>query len=134
MLNNQNERELCYAVRVTDITPIEGADKVELAHINGWHIMVKKGDYKVGDLAIYFEIDSLLPMTNPAFDFMARYKYKVKTQRFIKGTVLSQGLLMRPDELGLKDVKEGDFFFFFLGDNYYEAEDYARRVSSKDLA
>ena len=41
MLNNQNERELCYAVRVTDITPIEGADKVELAHINGWHIMVK---------------------------------------------------------------------------------------------
>ena len=35
--------------------------------------MVKKGDYKVGDLAIYFEIDSLLPMTNPAFDFMAKY-------------------------------------------------------------
>ena len=29
MLNNQNERELCYAVRVTDITPIEGADKVD---------------------------------------------------------------------------------------------------------
>lgn len=109
MLNNQNERELCYAVKVTDITPIEGADKVELAHINGWHIMVKKGDYKVGDLAIYFEIDSLLPMTNPVFDFMAKYKYKVKTQRFIKGTVLSQGLLMRPNELGLKDVREGDF-------------------------
>lgn len=133
MLNNQNERELCYAVRVTDITPIEGADKVELAHINGWHIMVKKDDYKVGDLAIYFEIDSLLPMTNPAFDFMAKYKYKVKTQRFIKGTVLSQGLLMRPDELGLKNVKEGDFLTKELGVTYYEAEDNARKASSKDL-
>lgn len=85
MLNNQNERELCYAVKVTDITPIEGADKVELAHINGWHIMVKKGDYKVGDLAIYFEIDSLLPMTNPAFDFMAKYNALLK-DCFIAGT------------------------------------------------
>lgn len=133
MLNNQNERELCYAVRVTDITPIEGADKVELAHINGWHIMVKKGDYKVGDLAIYFEIDSLLPITNPAFDFMAKYKYKVKTQRYMRGTVLSQGLLMRPDELGLKDVKEGDFLTKELGVTYYEAEDNTRKASSKEL-
>ena len=65
MLDNKGIRQLCYVVKVTNITPIEGADRVELAHVNGWQVMVKKGEYKVGDLAIYFEIDSKLPETEP---------------------------------------------------------------------
>jgi len=133
MLNNKGERELCYVTRITDITPIEGADKVELAHINGWHVMVRKGEYQIGDLAIYFEVDSKVPAENPVFDFMSKYKYKVKTQRFIKGAVLSQGLLMRPEELFLKDVKEGDFLTKKLGITYYEAEDNVRKANNKEL-
>lgn len=133
MLNSKGQRELAYVVKVTDITPIEGADRVELAHINGWQVMVKKSEYKVGDLAVYFEIDSKLPETEP-FEFMAKYKYRVKTQKFIKGSVLSQGLIMTPVELGLKDVKEGDFLTDKLGVTYYEAEDNIRKADNKKLA
>lgn len=133
MLNSKGQRELAYIVKVTDITPIEGADRVELAHVNGWQVMVKKGEYKVGDLAIYFEIDSKLPETEP-FEFMAKYKYRVKTQRFLRGTTLSQGLIMTPAELGLKDVKEGDFLTNKLGVTYYEVEDNIRKADNKKLA
>ena len=133
MLNTKGQRELAYAVKVTNITPINGADRVELAHVNGWQVMVKKGEYKVGDLAVYFEIDSKLPETEP-FEFMAKYKYRVKTQKFIKGSVLSQGLIMTPVELGLKDVKEGDFLTDKLGVTYYEAEDNIRKADNKKLA
>ena len=133
MLNTKGQRELCYAVKVTNITPIEGADRVELAHVNGWQVMVKKGEYKIGDLAVYFEIDSKLPETEP-FEFMAKYKYRVKTQKFIKGSVWSQGLIMTPAELGLKDVKEGDFLTDKLGITYYEVEDNIRKADNKKLA
>ena len=133
MLNTKGQRELAYAVKVTNITPINGADRVELAHVNGWQVMVKKGEYKIGDLAIYFEIDSKLPETEP-FEFMSKYKYRVKTQKFIKGSVLSQGLIMTPAELGLKDVKEGDFLTDKLGVTYYEAEDNIRKADNKKLA
>lgn len=134
MLNPKtNQRELVYAVRVTDVTPIEGADKVELAHVNGWHVMVRKDIYKVGDLAIYFEIDSKVPATEP-FEFLSKYKYHVKTQRFLRGQVLSQGLIMTPEELGLKDVNEGDFLTEKLGVTYYEPEDNVRKADTKKLA
>ena len=133
MLNNKGQRELAYAVKVTNITPINGADRVELAHVNGWQVMVKKGEYKMGDLAVYFEIDSKLPETEP-FEFMSKYKYRVKTQKFIKGSVLSQGLIMTPAELWLKDVKEGDFLTDKLGVTYYEAEDNIRKADNKKLA
>lgn len=133
MLNTKGQRELAYAVKVTNITSINGADRVELAHVNGWQVMVKKGEYKIGDLAVYFEIDSKLPETEP-FEFMSKYKYRVKTQKFIKGSVLSQGLIMTPAELGLKDVKEGDFLTDKLGVTYYEAEDNIRKADNKKLA
>lgn len=133
MLNKKGQRELCYVVKITDITPIEGADRVELAHVNGWQVMVKKGEFKVGDLAVYFEIDSKLPETE-TFEFMSKYKYRVKTQRFFKGKVLSQGLIMTPVELGLNAVQNGDFVTEQLGVTYYEAEDNTRKADSKKLA
>ena len=58
MLNKNGERELCYVVKVDDIQPIQGRDKVECAVIGGWTCMVRKGQFNKGDLGIYFEIDS----------------------------------------------------------------------------
>ena len=54
MLNKQGERELAYVARVTEILPIEGADRVEIAKINGWTCMVAKDAFKVNDLGIFF--------------------------------------------------------------------------------
>ena len=133
MLNKRGERELAYIAQVTDIVPIEGADKVELAYVNGWTVMVRKGQFKVNDPCVYFEIDSKVPETEQ-FEFLSKYKYKVKTQRFIKGKVLSQGLIMTLEELGLQDCKVGDFVTERLGVTYYEPEDNTRKADNKKLA
>lgn len=97
MLNAKGERELAYVVKIDNISPIIGADRVELAHIGGWRIMVKKGQFQVGDFAIYFEIDSKVPEKEP-FMFLEPKHFKVKTQKYFKGTVISQGLLMAFDD------------------------------------
>ena len=93
MLNKDGIRMLSYIVQVDDIRPIEGADSVEIAVVGGWTIMVKKEQFQKGDWAIYFEIDSKVPETKP-FEFLASKHYKIKTQKYFKGTVISQGLLM----------------------------------------
>lgn len=97
MLNAKGERELAYVVKIDGISPIVGADRVELAHVGGWRIMVKKGQFQVGDYAIYFEIDSKVPEKEP-FIFLESKHFKVKTQKYFKGTVISQGLLMALDD------------------------------------
>ena len=97
MLNKNKERELAYLVYVDGIEPIPGKDRVEAAVINGWRTMVKKGQFKPGDIGIYFEVDSKTPEKEP-FTFLEKYHYKIKTQKF--KTFYSQGLLMHPDDFG----------------------------------
>ncbi len=101
MLDNTGTRQLAYVVIIDDILPIEGADRVEQAVVGGWHIMTRKGQFKPGDPAIYFEIDSKVPETEP-FKFLESKHYKIKTQKYFKGTVISQGLLMSAEDFGWK--------------------------------
>lgn len=144
MLNKDGQRELCYIVRIGKIEPIEGYDRVEKAHVGGWTILVKKDQFKEGDLGIYFEIDSKVPETKP-FEFLASKHYKIKTQKFCKGTVLSQGLLMAfedlPDQFEKFDdswyykdsnqcVDEGQPLTELLGVKYSIADDNKRKAGT----
>lgn len=133
MLNEKKERELAYVVKVDEIRPIEGADRVEVAIVNGWHIMVRKDQFKPGDLAVYFEIDSKVPAEEP-FMFLESKHFKIKTQKYFKGTVISQGLLMGFEDFGWeKDAyKLGDFLTQKLKVTYAVEEDNARKASSVD--
>lgn len=155
MLNKNNERELAYVVTIDNITPIEGYDRVELAHVGGWTVVVGKGEFKVGDPAIYFEIDSKLPEVEPFInmEFLAKKKYKIKTQRMCKS--LSQGLLMSAanfgwtiytveysdgDKLAIIDNEnkshcaedESRFLTAQLGVTYAAPEDNQRKANSED--
>ncbi len=87
-------RKLASIQRIKSIEPIENADAVELARILGWDVVVRKGEFKVGDLVVYFEPDSICPDT-PDFDFLRSQKGKIKPlkPKKIRG-VLSQGLVM----------------------------------------
>lgn len=124
-------RKLASVQRIWDIEPIEGADRIELAHVLGWTVVVKKGEFKVGDLGVYFEIDSFLPMKKE-FEFLqnSSYRnsnilgegYRLRTQR-LRG-VLSQGLLLPMDILpGKADL--GDDVSEMLGVRKWEIEERA---------
>ena len=96
MLNQNGQRELCYIVSIDTIQPIVGSDNCEAAVVGGWKIMTRKNTFKVGDLAVYFEIDSKVPEKEP-FMFLQSKHFKIKTQKYTfggKGNFISQGLLM----------------------------------------
>ena len=52
-----SERKLVTFRTIDGLTPIEGADVIEIASIDGWKVIVKKGEFKVGDNCLYFEIE-----------------------------------------------------------------------------
>ena len=154
MLNSKNERELAYVVRVDDVKPIEGRDRVECAVVGGWTIMVPKGQFYPGSLGIYFEIDSQVPEKEP-FMFLAQKKFKIKTQKYKtpNGQFWSQGLLMAPEDFNwyMNDIhtaiiemdatndegyhavdNESRFLTKRLGVTYAVAEDNARKSGSMD--
>ena len=106
MLNKDNQRELAYLTKIDEIRPIEGKDRVECAVVGGWTVMVQRGKYKPGSIAVYFEIDSRVPADKECFAFLEKYHYKVKTQKF--KSFYSQGLLMGADELGWVE-KDGKY-------------------------
>ena len=84
-------RKLASVRRVGKVEWIENADRIELVHVDGWQVVVKREEFKEGDLGIYFEIDSKLP-DKPEYEFMRSRGFKVKTIK-LRG-VLSQGLLL----------------------------------------
>lgn len=94
-------RKLASIQRIWKIEPIEGADRIELAYVLGWQCVVNKDQFKPMDLAVYFEIDSFLPI-RPEFEFMRSSSYRrtdimgegfrLRTMRF-RGQI-SQGLLL----------------------------------------
>lgn len=55
------ERKLATIRRISNIEPIEGADAIEVATVDGWKVVVKKNEFEVGQLVTYIEIDSWVP-------------------------------------------------------------------------
>ena len=93
-------RKLAKIVRIDELNPIEGADAIECAVVGGWKVVAQKGLYNVGDLAVYFEIDSWIPHELAPFlskgkeprEFEGVKGERLKTIK-LRGQ-LSQGLLM----------------------------------------
>lgn len=69
------ERKLATIRRVAKIEPIEGADRIVKATIDGWELVTQKGNYQEGDLCVYFEIDSFLPLWEE-FEFLRKGSFK----------------------------------------------------------
>lgn len=115
-----SSRKLVSVQEITNIEPIEGADRIEVARILGWRVVVGKDmGLKPGDRVAYFETDSLLPAYDPRYkSFQARgQKTMIVGSKEVTGHVLrtvklrgvySQGLIMRLDELGFRYTPPAD--------------------------
>lgn len=88
------ERALAHIEKIEWVRPIEGADNIELIGVLGWVCIAKIGEFKVGDTAVYIEIDSKCPENDERFAFLAAKHYKVKTMKLGKFKVISQGLAL----------------------------------------
>ena len=127
-------RKLASIQRIWKIEPIEGADRIELAHVLGWQCVVNKGQFQPMDIAVYFEIDSFLPIRDE-FEFMRSSSYKktdimgegfrLRTMRF-RGQI-SQGLLLPVSQFPEipKDADVGDDVTELLGVRKWEIEERA---------
>ncbi len=90
--NEVTNRKLASIQRILDIQPIPGADAIEVATVLGWKVVIaKKDNFKVGDLIVYFEIDSVLK-ESPEVEFLRKANFRIKTIR-LRGQV-SQGLCL----------------------------------------
>lgn len=128
-------RKLATIRKIDDLLPIEGADLILLAKIDGWQCVVKKSEFKVGDLCVYFEIDSHLPV-RPEFEHIRKNSFKrmgdregfrIKTIK-LRGQ-LSQGLAL-PVNLFFNDFIDSDedegqelSEFFIVGNDISELLD-----------
>ena len=122
-------RKLASIRHIGTIEPIEQADRIEVATVDGWRVVVGKNQFKPGQKIVFFETDSLLPTSNLAFesfakrgtvDFAGIQGHVLRTVK-LKG-VYSQGLIMGLEELGLDpDMAPGTDVSQQLGVVKYEA-------------
>ena len=95
-------------VEVVTIDSIEkhpNADRLDLAVVKDWRCVTAKGRFCVGDKAVYFPIDSILPEDLEAKLFPPDSKIRLEKHRIrtikIRGAI-SQGLLCSLEELNPK--------------------------------
>lgn len=129
-------RKLASVRRISAIEPIENADAIEKAIVDGWEVVVKKSDeYEAGDLCVYIETDSIVPSIE-YFEFLEPRRYRVRTIKLRKQ--VSQGLIIplndintirkqlgindRKEEIILFHLSEGDDLTENLGIEKYDPE------------
>lgn len=111
-------RKLASIQIINALEPIEGADAIERAQILGWSVVVKKGEFRVGQFVVYCEIDSVLP-PREEFSFLEKSKYRIRTIR-LRGQI-SQGICF-PTSILPKHaiIEEGRNVTKVLGVSKYE--------------
>lgn len=110
-------RTLASIQKIAALEPIPGADSIEKATVLGWELVVKKGEFRVGDLVVYCEIDSVMP-DRPEFEFLRDRKFRIKTIR-LRGQI-SQGICFPLSVAGVKNPQEGDNVTDKIGVKKYE--------------
>ena len=94
-------RSLVTIQKVKKISAIPDSDFLEIAHIMGWQCVVKKGEFKEGDLGVYYEVDSFLPLDD-RYEFLRTSSYRENADNGIGFRIrtvklrgqLSQGLFL----------------------------------------
>lgn len=125
-------RDLASIQKIESLTPIDGKDKIELARIQGWDVIVQKGAFKVGDLVVYVQYDTVLP-DKPEFEFLrkrcwnSRYNgHRIRNMSM--GGVFSQGIVFPLDILPAGTYKEGQNVTNIIGVVRYAPEEFVSQT------
>lgn len=116
-------------IKIEAINPHPNADKLEIIPIGGWQAIVQKGQFKVGDQAIYIEPDYVVPLDRPEFKFLdkdgkGKLKHRLKAIR-LRGA-LSYGLLIPVPEW----MQIGDDIMTVLGIERWEPKVHAATTAT----
>lgn len=136
--------------RVKSLHPIENADRIEVCTLVGlgWSVIVEKDSLKPGDLVLFCEIESALPVADARFSFLTsslkQFRdshgtildscYRIRSRKF--RNVISQGLVVPLTSFPeLLNKKEGDDCTKDLNVRHYDelAELYAGLQRGADL-
>ncbi len=134
-------RKLASIEKIIKIEEIKNADQIELVSILGWKVIVRKEEnYKVGDLVIYIEYDSVLPQ-KPEFEFLRsccfskRYEgFRIKNRKlrgvFSEGIVFKIATIEALDGLPAQKIKEGLGVADLIGIRKYDPDEF-RSIDKK---
>ena len=104
--------------KIGNVRPHPNADALELCTILGWQVVVKKGEFKDGDLAVYIEIDSVLP-EKPEFEFLRNKNFRIKPIK-LRGAE-SAGIAFPISILPEKEIYQvGEDVTEVIGASHYE--------------
>ncbi len=123
----ENNNSVCYMAIVNEIRPIEGADNIELAVVGGWNCITKKGEQKVGDVAIIATTDAVIPQTLSDEMGVTNYLRNGGRVRTVKLRGVYSECLIIPNKylngrttMGDWDLKEGSDCMHIFGIYKYE--------------
>jgi RNA ligase (TIGR02306 family) len=102
---------------ITEIRGIPGADRIEAATVLGYQTVIKKGEFRVGDLCVWHEPDTIVA-ERPEYEFLRKQGFRIKVSRF-KGQV-SQGLALPLGVLPPGNRASGDDVTDAIGIQKYE--------------
>ena len=114
-MGSEVKRKLAAIQRIEEVRDIEGADAIQAYRVLGWWVVDKKDAHKVGDIIVYFSIDSWIP--TELAPFLSKGKEprvyedvlgeKLRTVK-LRG-VVSQGLILPTHDVHLYlEEKYGD--------------------------
>lgn len=108
------DRKMAFVAKIESLEPVDMTDKLEFATVLGWNVVVKKGEFKPGDLCIYYTLMAVLDDSNPEFDFLKDKDGRIMPMKSesVRG-MLSQGLVTSLDVVKFygadpAKLKEGD--------------------------
>jgi len=113
-------RHLATVKKISALNPIPGRDRIELATVDGWTVIVNKGEYEVGGPCVYVEIDSVLP-EKPEFEFLRSKDFRIKTMKM--AGCISQGICFPLTILPVGHYDEGDDVTDLIGVTKWERPD-----------
>lgn len=113
------KRKLASIQEIIDLQSIPNADKIELATVEGWRAVVKKGQFRIGEKIIFCEPDSILPQKDIFSDFTKNGLYRIRTIK-LRGCI-SQGIIFPLNaDLFLSTLPIGTDITELLGITKYE--------------